>query len=146
MVQAEKIDHLKDGNLVDSEMPEVIPSKDIKMANQVDEAFRGDDKMKMDKEVEIKIAGNDKEREILDNIQSNLHAITCLDHFLEVRDSENYELFMATLPRLIIWNLSLGMQFFNQIIQSKLSLWLFVLNSQNIEDNSTECSSIGDEA
>ena len=35
MVQAEKIDHLKDDNLVANEMAEVIPSKDIKMANQM---------------------------------------------------------------------------------------------------------------
>ena len=146
MVQAEKIDHLKDDNLVANEMAEVIPSKDIKMANQVDEAYRGDDKMKMSKEVEIKIAGNDKEREILDNIQSNLQAIACLDNLLEVRNSENSESFITALARLMLWNLSLGTHFFNQIIQSKVSLWLLVLNSQNIEDNSTECSSIGDEA
>ncbi len=143
---AEKTCHLKDDNLVANEKPEVIPSKDIKMANQVDEAFRGDDKMKMAKEVEIKIAGNDKDREILSLINANLKIFACLDYLLVVRDLGSYESLLRTLPGLMSWNISLGMQFFNQIIQSKLSLLLFVLNSQDTDDSSTECSSIGDEA
>ncbi len=142
----EKTCHLKDDNLVANEKPEVMPSKDIKMANQVDEAFRGEDKMKMAKEVEIKIAGNDKDREILQLIKTNLNAIACLDRLLVVPDLGSHELFLRVLPGLMSWNISQGMLFFNQIIQSKLSQWLLVLNSQDTDNSSTECSSIGDEA
>ena len=145
MKVVKKIGHLKDDNLVDNEMSEVIPSKDIKMANQVDEAFRGDDKIKMAKEVEIKIDGNDKDRKILELIKTNLNAITCFDHLFELYNSGNYELFISSLPGLLRENEIQGMQFFNQIILSKLTPWLLWLNSQNIEENSTECSSIGDE-
>ena len=56
-----------------------MPSKDIKMSNEVDEAFRGINKMKIAKEAEIKKFGNDKDRKILALIKTNLNIIVSLD-------------------------------------------------------------------
>ena len=143
------LNYLMQDNIVAiEEIPGVMPSKDIKMTKEIDIAFRGDDKMKITKEAEIIIFGNDKDRdsEILSHIKVNLDAIEILDHLSEINDPEAIESFILSLHYIMRMNIIDGISFFNQIITRKLRQGLQVMiEPEDLPENSTDGSSIGDE-
>ena len=141
------LSHLMQDNCISNEKPGVMPIKDIKISKEIDIAFRVSDKMKITKEAEIIIFGNDKDRdnEILSHIKANLDAIEILDHLSEINNPETIESFILSLHYIMRMNIIDGIPFFNQIITRKLPQGLQVIEPEDLPENSTDGSSIGDE-
>ena len=132
--------HLHEDNFVAIEMPEVMPNKDIKMSNEV-----GTDGMKIVKVPEITIEGNEKDRFLLKLVKLNFLVIKFLDNIRQ-EDPSQLELFFIKLPHLIILNsLHENTSIFNKIIHDKLGEISHLMESSDLEYNSTDDSIIGDE-
>ena len=116
-IEEEDFAHLKEDDSVDIEMSEVMPNKDIKMANDV-----RTDGMKIFKETEIAINGNDEDRDLLNLVKQNLFLITHFDDIMEKIGDNPSELisFLERSKNLMILNSSHGIaSTFNRIIHDK---------------------------
>ena len=141
-LQSAKIEHLQKDNLFANEMPEVMPNKDIKMTSEV-----GADGMKIAKEPEIAINDDNQDRHVLDLAKLNFMVIEYLDYIKQTNDQSNLLPFLEQLKNVIILNESNSItSIFNLIIADKLIQFLNLTESEDSEKNSTDGSSIGDEA
>ena len=123
-------------------MTEVMPNKDIKMTSEV-----GADGMKIAKEPEIAINDDNQDRHVLDLAKLNFMAIEYLDYIKQTNDQSNLLPFLEQLNNVIYLNESNSItSIFNLIIADKLIQFLNLTESEDSENNSTDGSSIGDEA
>ena len=136
--------HLNENNFVAIELPEILSNKDKNMTNEVVGAFTGTDEMKIVNESEIAIIGNDEDRKLLHIVKLNFFAINYFDHILE-QNPLDFLKFLQTLKKLMILNLSHGItSIFNKIIIDKINILNQLFKSEDIENNSTDVSSIED--
>ena len=139
-LQAGNMAHLQQDNFVAIEMPEVMPKKDIKMSNEL-----GTDGMKIVKVPEITIEGNEEDRFLLKLVKQNFLVIKLLDNIRQENPSQ-LELFFKELLGIIILNsFHENTSIFNKIILDKLGEISHLMESSDLEDNSTDDSIIGDE-
>ena len=139
-LQAGNILHLQQDNFVAIEMPEVMPKKDIKMSNEV-----GTDGMKIVKVPEITIEGNKEDRFLLKLVKLNFLGIKLLDNIRQENPSQLELFFKALLGLIILNSLHENTSIFNKIILDKLGEISHLMESSDLEDNSTDDSIIGDE-
>ena len=139
-LQAGNIAHLQQDNFVAIEMPEVMPKKDIKMSNEV-----GTDGMKIVKVPEITIEGNKEDRFLLKLVKQNFLVIKLLDNIRQENPSQLELFFKALLGLIILNSLHENTSIFNKIILDKLGEISHLMESSDLEDNSTDDSIIGDE-
>ena len=137
--------HLNENNFVAIELPEILSNKDKNMTNEVVGAFTGTDEMKIVNESEIAIIGNDEDRKLLHIVKLNFFTINYFDHIIEQNNPLNFVQFLQALKQLMILNISHGItSIFNKIIIDKINILSQLFKSENIEDNSTDVSSIED--
>ena len=139
-LQAGNMAHLQQDNFVAIEMPEVMPKKDIKMSNEV-----GTDGMKIVKVPEITIEGNEEDRFLLKLVKQNFLVIKLLDNIRQENPSQLELFFKALLGLIILNSLHENTSIFNKIILDKLGEISHLMESSDLEDNSTDDSIIGDE-
>ena len=139
-LQAANIAHLQQDNFVAIELPEVLPNKDIKMSNEV-----GTDGMKIVKVPEITIEGNKEDRFLLKLVKQNFLVIKLLDNIRQENPSQLELFFKALLGLIILNSLHENTSIFNKIILDKLGEISHLMESSDLEDNSTDDSIIGDE-
>ena len=139
-LQASNIAHLQQDNFVAIEMPEVMPKKDIKMSNEL-----GTDGMKIVKVPEITIEGNKEDRFLLKLVKLNFLGIKLLDNIRQENPSQLELFFKALLGLIILNSLHENTSIFNKIIHDKLGEISHLMESSDLEDNSTDDSIIGDE-
>ena len=139
-LQAGNMAHLQQDNFVAIEMPEVMPKKDIKMSNEL-----GTDGMKIVKVPEITIEGNEEDRFLLKLVKQNFLVIKLLDNIRQENPSQLELFFKALLGLIILNSLHENTSIFNKIILDKLGEISHLMESSDLEDNSTDDSIIGDE-
>ena len=139
-LQAGNMAHLQQDNFVAIEMPEVMPKKDIKMSNEVET-----DGMKIVKVPEITIEGNEEDRFLLKLVKQNFLVIKLLDNLRQENPSQLELFFKALLGLIILNSLHENTSIFNKIILDKLGEISHLMESSDLEDNSTDDSIIGDE-
>ena len=136
--------HLREENCFAIEMSEVI-SSEIKELDHTP--------LRLQKEIEIKIKGNDEGENLLFLLKMNSNIIFIIDRILE--DSSllvdpSYAQILDLLPNIIVYLMNLNSNqaeasLFNTIILNKLTALLQLIGSENSENNSTDFSSEGDD-
>ena len=87
---------------------------------------------------------DDEDRKLLHIVKLNFFAINYFDHILE-QNPLDFLKFLQTLKKLMILNLSHGItSIFNKIIIDKINILNQLFKSEDIENNSTDVSSIED--
>ena len=109
--------------------------------------------LRLSKEIEIKIKGNDEGENLLFLLKMNSNIIFIIDRILE--DSSllvdpSYAQILDLLPNIIVYLMNLNSNqaeasLFNTIILNKLTALLQLIGSENSENNSTDFSSEGDD-
>ena len=136
--------HLKEENCFSIEMSEVI-STEIKELETTP--------LKISKEPEIEIKGNDEGENLRFLLKMNSSIIFIIDEILEdnslLVDPSLAEMFNS-LPSKITFLMNLNLKqgeslLFNIILINKLTALLNLNDSVDLEHNSTDCSSEGDE-
>ena len=140
----EQIHHLREENCFAIEMSEVI-SSEIKELDHTP--------LRLSKEIEIEIKGNDEGENLLFLLKMNSNIIFIIDRILEDSSSlvdPSYAQMLDLLPNIIVYLMNLNSNqaeasLFNTIILNKLTALLQLIGSENSENNSTDFSSEGDD-